>query len=266
MSRQTEKHYKVNYCPNVWINHYISHQYSGPVLAVTGNNSVFLPQLPLMFSKDLLIIRESFSIDMAQNPPLTGGKVSRRDFLKLMAAAGTVMTFTPFVDWGKFLPNPAANVSERSKVELPDGNQGSINNIDVNSSVTIIYPRSDDPVLNQEAFRTWQLIRLPAELGGDKNDASAFRIYSMVCLHLWCLWKYFPEEGRKRGECPCHGSMYDPLTGKSFAGPASLQGPPSNVLPKLDVEVDSSGNLWILPPTWSPNANGVVGYGRYLNV
>jgi rieske iron-sulfur protein len=233
---------------------------------VTGNNSVFLPQLPLMFSKDLLIIRESFSIDMAQNPPLTGGKVSRRDFLKLMAAAGTVMTFTPFVDWGKFLPNPAANVSERSKVELPDGNQGSINNIDVNSSVTIIYPKSDDPVLNKEAFRTWQLIRLPAELGGDKNDASAFRIYSMVCLHLWCLWKYFPEEGRKRGECPCHGSMYDPLTGKSFAGPASLQGPPSNVLPKLDVEVDSSGNLWILPPTWSPNANGVVGYGRYLNV
>lgn len=233
---------------------------------MTDNNSVFLQQLPLMFSKDLLIIRESFSLDMAQNPPLTGGKVSRRDFLKLMAAAGTVMTFMPFVDWGKFLPNPAGNVSGRAKVELPDGNQGNINNIDVNSSVTIIYPRSDDPVLNKEAFRTWQLIRLPAELGGDRNDASAFRIYSMVCLHLWCLWKYFPEEGRKRGECPCHGSMYDPLTGKAFAGPASLQGPPSNVLPKLDVEVDSSGNLWILPPTWGPNANGVVGYGRYLNV
>jgi hypothetical protein len=26
-----------------------------------------------------------------------------------MAAAGTVMTFTPFVDWGKFLPNPSSN-------------------------------------------------------------------------------------------------------------------------------------------------------------
>ncbi|MDQ5863492.1 MAG: twin-arginine translocation signal domain-containing protein, partial [Thermoproteota archaeon] len=46
---------------------------------------------------------------MAQTPPAIGGKVSRRDFLKLMAAAGTVMTFTPFVDWGKFLPNPASN-------------------------------------------------------------------------------------------------------------------------------------------------------------
>ncbi len=39
-------------------------------------------------------------------PNIGGGKISRRDFLKLLAAAGTVMTFTPFVDWGKFLPNP----------------------------------------------------------------------------------------------------------------------------------------------------------------
>ena len=51
------------------------------------------------FSKDLLIIKEPF-LHMAQTPP-PGGKVSRRDFLKLMAAAGTVMTFAPFVDWDR---------------------------------------------------------------------------------------------------------------------------------------------------------------------
>jgi ubiquinol-cytochrome c reductase iron-sulfur subunit len=141
-----------------------------------------------------------------------------------------------------------------------------VNNFDINHSDVIIYPKSEDPVLNSEPFRTWQLIRLPKELGGDKNDASAFRAYSMVCLHLWCLWKYWPQDGRKRGECPCHGSMYDPLTGKAFAGPASLQGPPSNVLPRLDLEVDSNGDIFILPPRWDPNANGIVGYGRYLNV
>jgi rieske iron-sulfur protein len=56
------------------------------------------------------------------------------------------------------------------------------------------------------------------------------------------------------------------VSGLAFAGPASLQGPPSNVLPKLDLEVDSNGDILILPPTWNPNANGVVGYGRYLNV
>lgn len=203
---------------------------------------------------------------MAQTPPAPGGKVSRRDFLKLMAAAGTVMTFTPFVEWGKFLPNPAGAQSERQPVELPDGTQANVKTFKINHSEAIIYPKSEDPVLNQEAFRTWQFIRLPEELGGAKNDASAFRAYSMVCLHLWCLWKYFPAEGRKRGECPCHGSLYDPFTGKAFAGPASLQGPPSNVLPRLDLEVDSKGDIWILPPVWSPDRNGIVGYGRFLNV
>ena len=203
---------------------------------------------------------------MAQTPPVIGGKVSRRDFLKLMAAAGTVMTFAPFVDWGKFLPNPSSNVSQKVKAELVDGTVVNVKTFQVNHSEVIIYPKSDDPALNKESFRTWQLIRLPKELGGEKNDASAFRAYSMVCLHLWCLWKYWPEEGRKRCECPCHGSMYDPMTGQAFAGPASLQGPPSNVLAKLDLEADSNGDIMILPPTWDPNANGVVGYGRYLKV
>ncbi|MER3407811.1 MAG: (2Fe-2S)-binding protein [Nitrososphaera sp.] len=201
---------------------------------------------------------------MAQTPPAMGGKVSRRDFLKLMAAAGTVVTFTPFVEWGKFLPNPASGQGERQPVELPDGSQANVKTFQVNHSEAIIYPKSKDEVLNKEAFRTWQFIRLPKELGGDKNDASAFRAYSMVCLHLWCLWKYFPNEGRKRGECPCHGSMYDPMTGKAFAGPASLQAPPSNVLPRLDLEVDNNGDIWILPPVWSPDRNGIVGYGRFL--
>ena len=191
-------------------------------------------------------------------------KVSRRDFLKLLAAAGTVVTFTPFIDWGKFLPNPAGSANEKGKVELPDGSQANVKTFKINHAEAIIYPKSDDPVLNEEAFRTWQFIRLPSELGGDKNEASAFRVYSMVCLHLWCLWKYWPGEGRKRGECPCHGSLYDPLTGKAFAGPASLQSPPSNVLPSLDLEVDKDGNVWILPPNWSVNGNGVVGFGRFI--
>lgn len=201
---------------------------------------------------------------MASPPP--GGKVNRRDFLKLMAAAGTVMTFTPFVDWGKFLPNPAGTVSEKAPAQYADGTIVNINAFDVNTSNVIIYPRSKDETLNKESFRTWQIIRLPKELGGEAKDASAFRVYSMVCLHLWCLWKYWPQEGRKRGECPCHGSMYDPLTGKAFAGPASLQGPPSNVLPKLDLQMEPNGDLSILPPVWSPNGNGIVGFGRYLNV
>ena len=66
-----------------------------------------------------------------------------------------------------------------------------------------------------------------------------------------------------RGECPCHGSMYDPRTGTAFAGPASLQAAPSDTLPQLNFEADGDGNLFILPPEWGPNKNGVVGYGRF---
>ena len=199
-----------------------------------------------------------------QRPSRAGRKISRRDFLKLMAAAGTVLTFIPFVDWGKFLPNPTGSISERAKVELPDGSQANVKTFQVNHSEAVVYPKTDDPTLNKEAFRIWQFIRLPEELGGTKDDATAFRMYSQVCLHLWCLWKYWPDPGRKRGECPCHGSMYDPFTGKAFAGPASLQSPPSNVLPRLDLEIDKNGDIWIKPPNWSVDGNGIVGFGRFL--
>ena len=47
------------------------------------------------------------------------------------------------------------------------------------------------------------------------------------------------------------------------AGPASLQAAPSDTLAQLDFEMDSDGYLFILPPIWGPNKNGVVGYGRF---
>jgi len=190
--------------------------------------------------------------------------LSRRDFLKLLGAAGTALTFTPFVPWGNFMPNPDTTSLTRAKVILPDGTQANVNTFPVNHSEVITYPKTEDRVLDEEAFRKWQFIRLPPEYGGEAKDVSAFRAYSMVCLHLWCLWKYWPEEGRKRGECPCHGSMYDVRIGKAFAGPAALQAPPSNVLAQLTFEADNDGFMYIKPAKWNVNENGVIGYGRFL--
>jgi len=190
--------------------------------------------------------------------------LSRRDFLKLLGAGGTAVAFAPFVPWGNFMPNPSSASLEKAPVILPDGTQANVNTFPINHAEVITYPKTEDRVLNEEAFRKWQFIRLPEELGGSKNDITAFRAYSMICLHLWCLWKYWPQEGRKRGECPCHGSMYDPVTGTAFLGPASLQAPPSNTLPNLDFETDAAGFLYISPVTWGVNNNGVVGYGRFV--
>jgi Rieske Fe-S protein len=191
------------------------------------------------------------------------GGMSRRDFLKLLGAAGTSVAFAPFVSWGKFMPNPSSAVLDKVPVILPDGTQANFNTFPVNHAEVITYPETPDEVLNEEAFRKWQFIRLPEKMGGGRKDVSSFRAYSMVCLHLWCLWKYWPDEGRMRGECPCHGSMYDVKTGTSFAGPASVQAAPSNTLPQLNFESDSDGFMFISPPTWGVNANGVVGYGRF---
>lgn len=192
------------------------------------------------------------------------GGLSRRDFLKLMGAAGTGLAFAPFVPFGNFMPNPNQASLEKVPVLLPDGTQANINTYPANHGEVITYPATGDPALDAEGFRKWQFIRLPEELGGSKNDASALRAYSMICLHLWCLWKYWPDEGRKRGECPCHGSMYNPVTGTAFKGPASVQAAPSNTLPRLTLEVDSDGFVFIMPPKFTAHENGVIGYGRFI--
>ena len=194
----------------------------------------------------------------------TSKGLTRRDFLKLMGAAGTGLAFAPFVPWGNFMPNPSSASLEKVPVELPDGSQANVQTFPLNHAEVITYPKTGDRVLDEEAFRKWQFIRLPEEMGGTATDPSAFRAYSMVCLHLWCLWKYYPSDAKKRGECPCHGSIYDARTGEAILGPAALQAAPNNVLPKLDFEVDVDGFMWILPPVWGVTANGVVGYGRFL--
>ena len=189
--------------------------------------------------------------------------LSRRDFLKLIGAAGTGLAFAPFVPFGNFMPNPNQASLEKVPVILPDGTQANINSFPINHAEVITYPATGDAALDAEAFRKWQFIRLPEELGGAKNDVSAIRAYSMICLHLWCLWKYWPDDGRKRGECPCHGSMYDATTGTAYVGPASVQAAPSNTLPELTMEIDSQGFVSILPPKFNANDNGVIGYGRF---
>ena len=81
--------------------------------------------------------------------------LSRCDFLKLLAAAGTALAFTPFVPWGQFMPNPSNTVLQRAQVILPDGSQANVKIFPKNSSQVITYPLTGDSVLDKEAFRKW---------------------------------------------------------------------------------------------------------------
>ena len=49
-------------------------------------------------------------------------RATRRDFLKLMAASGLAMTFMPFVEWGKYLPDPSGKAADgKTKILQSDG-------------------------------------------------------------------------------------------------------------------------------------------------
>ena len=198
---------------------------------------------------------------------------SRRNFFKFMAAVGGILSVTPFIPFGSFFTAGAAiGKEEEQRILLPDGSFANVKTFPPDSAAIFPYPRTGDPRADAEPFRRFQLIRLSPEEGGDKNEASAFRAYSMVCVHLWCLWSYKPgrkveDPFKKRTitgniECPCHGSNYRVTDGVAIYGPAALQTPPNNVLPNLDISIDSEGFVVIRPPTFTVDRNGIIGYGR----
>lgn len=197
----------------------------------------------------------------------------RRNFLKTLAVVGGILGLTPFIPYGSFFNSTLGGAKpERQRIMKEDGTFANIDNVEPDSAVVFPFPRTGDPELDAEPFRRFQLIRLSESIGGNNNDQSAFRIYSMVCVHLWCLWDYI--EGREieingeiiigNIECPCHGSNYDVRNGLSHAGPAMMQSAPNNALPTLPLEIDDKGDIWVLPPDTSLDKEGVIGLGRYV--
>ena len=198
----------------------------------------------------------------------------RRNFLKVIATAGGILGLTPFIPYGSFFTATLGG-TEPVRQKIMNSQTGSFVNIsdmEPDSSVIFPFPRTGDTEKDSEPFRRYQLIRLAPDLGGEANDASSFRIYSMVCVHMWCLWDYI--EGREvevngekftgNIECPCHGSNYDVRDGLSHKGPAVLQSKPNDALPTLPLEIDENGDVWVLPPDTALESNGIVGLGRYV--
>jgi len=112
------------------------------------------------------------------------GGMSRRDFLKLLGAAGTSVAFAPFVPWGKFMPNPSSVTLAKVPVILPDGTQANLNTFPVNHAEVITYPETADEVLNEEAFRKWQFIRFP------KNLEVKEKMYLHLGHTVWYVFIY----------------------------------------------------------------------------
>jgi len=181
----------------------------------------------------------------------TPNDAGRRNFLKVLLVLGAALAIVPFVPWGRYLLSSVSGTGsyKRQKVVTDintangAGSGKTVNAHDLttfppNSSWLITYPSSGDLTVdsqNPDTFVKWQLIRLPAELGGDKPAVDAFVAFSKVCVHLWCSPNYDPQNSTNPSyetyQCPCHGSIYRIPDGLSTAGPASLQPPPTNANP-----------------------------------
>lgn len=163
-------------------------------------------------------------------------RVNRRDLLRSFLIFSGFLTLAPFLPIGKFLSQEIKFERYRQKI-------ANVNDLPPNSRLVFTYPITGDIEKDSDPFRKFVLIRLPD---------GRLRAYSMVCLHLWCLVDYKPE--RLQIECPCHGSIYDPYTGKGIRGPVANQ--PNKILPEVKLEVDENGDIYAV------GVVGVVGYGR----
>jgi|GEM_PF-2303580 len=132
-----------------------------------------------------------------------------------------------------------------------------------NSAISFTYPYTGNKTTDENALNRWILLRVSEQYGGNRDDISSFRAYSMVDLHLWCMINYRPEKQLLID--PCHGTMYEPLTGIALSGPGKDFAFKNNALPRLDLAVDEEGYIYIKSPVFSVDKNGLVGYGRKVS-
>ncbi len=61
--------------------------------------------------------------------------------------------------------------------------------------------------------------------------------YNLTCTHLQCQVKY--NETSQMLECPCHGSLFDPINDAKV-----IKGPAVKALPKIVLEEDENGDIY----------------------
>ncbi len=186
-------------------------------------------------------------------------EVSRRNFLRGLAVLGGIVAIAQFGLLGPYLQGTVKGTQASGSSEnIRDSNGNTIKSsgVALNNWQKFIWPYTGNPNLDNDTFSQFVVIHLPKDLTApadlsakDPISGDQFIAFSRVCVHLWCLWSYVPDD--QRMECPCHGSQYVPGTGSPWneapgtavLGPASLQTPPNNQLPILQISIGSDGTI-----------------------
>jgi len=169
---------------------------------------------------------------------------TKRDFLKLVAAAGAAIG-TGAIAWPLISSmNPAGDVLALSSVELD------IAKIETGVGITVMWRGKPIFVRHRTAAEIKEAVDVKlAELPDPQADAARVKtghtdwlILVGICTHLGCI----PTGNRPtdvRGEyggwfCPCHGSQYD-TSGRIRKGPApaNLAVPPYDFMTETKIKI-----------------------------
>ncbi len=116
-----------------------------------------------------------------------------------------------------------------SRVSRPDGRAIGINDIAVDSAVTV-FPDNGLGDPQSQAM----LIRLPEDLAA---STSGYVVYSKLCTHAGCPVALY-RAAQKELMCPCHQSVFNVLDDG-----AVVSGPADHALPRLPIELAADGTL-----------------------
>jgi hypothetical protein len=169
-----------------------------------------------------------------------------------------------------YVTSPGPNVDERVYLRttynnLASGEYVRIQDMEPNDFGFFAYPNSYNFTDPANAYQRFILIRLPAWMGGDTNDISSYRAYSAIDLDSHCMLRYWPQNGRQNIQDVCHFEIYRIADGASyFPGIKIMSKPVENALPELDLRTDSDGYIYIKPPIWTADKNGLIGDGRHI--
>ncbi|MDA4119862.1 MAG: Rieske 2Fe-2S domain-containing protein [Thaumarchaeota archaeon] len=167
---------------------------------------------------------------------------SKRDFLKAAATISAVLAVGGIASVMKSIVIPAVPaVPGTTQTVFPRVKVSSLGELATGTTVIFNYPLDNEPNI---------LVKVGRKAAGGVGPDGDIVAFSQVCQHLGCIWGYVPSGGSPAvnrsyvasvpaGYCPCHGSVFDLSAGAKVIG-----GPSPRPEPQVQLEVDSSGNIY----------------------
>jgi arsenite oxidase small subunit len=177
-----------------------------------------------------------------------GSSSARRSFLKIALAVSVAAAIGGIASVARAISAPAqseesASTTQTGSASFPRTLITSLSGLQINQPVYFNYPMNDEPNI---------LVKLGTPVTNGVGPAGDIIAYSQVCQHLGCLYAFQAKGTSPKcnssysaagpvGYCCCHGSVYD------FADDAKVvSGPAPHPVPRVVLEVDSSGNIYAI--------------------